>query len=173
MITTGSLNTGEVVIMNGEQPTFRWDAKGLTAFDFITRVTEDGKEITSNFNTNKGVRFDRFGICGFNGVDGQSWSPNNLDEIRANSNFALNWDGLFLKMGSGIYNMYQDIDDDGNLEEEKALDYPIYHRSNAILGRTNGVIYNDWTEKGFPYYNPVSSAPTFTKIFAVGSGEGG
>jgi hypothetical protein len=36
-------------------------------------------------NTNKGVRFDRFGIYGFNNIDGASWHPTDLENIRDNA----------------------------------------------------------------------------------------
>ena len=164
-ITTGRLNTGEVVIMNGTSPSFRWDAKGITAFDFVTNSGE-GVE-TISYNTNKGVRFDKFGLYGFDGRDGQTWAPSNLDDVKEYSNFGLTWDGLFLKLGTGEYKNYQN-----SSGELQTLNEAITHKSNTILGRTNGLIYNDWTTEGVPYYNINNKNGTFTKIFAVGNGEG-
>jgi hypothetical protein len=70
-----------------------------------------------------------------------------LDEIRSNANFALNWDGLFLKMGGGLYQKAAIITN-GNTDNAKYeiidLPSPIEHTSTTILGRTNGVIYNAW-----------------------------
>jgi hypothetical protein len=34
MITSGKLNTGELQIMNGNESVFRWDALGISAFDY-------------------------------------------------------------------------------------------------------------------------------------------
>ena len=164
-ITTGHLNTGEVTIMNGTSPSFRWDAKGITAFDFVTNSGE-GIE-TISYNTNKGVRFDKFGLYGFDGKDGQTWAPSNLDDVKEYSNFGLTWDGLFLKLGTGEYKNYQD-----SSGELQTLNKAIKHTSNTVLGRTNGLIYNDWTIEGIPYYNENSENGTFTKIFAVGNENG-
>jgi hypothetical protein len=47
--------------MNGDEPYFRWDDHGITAYDF----TETTKGYISNYNTKRGVRFDRFGIYGY------------------------------------------------------------------------------------------------------------
>jgi hypothetical protein len=56
--------------MAGTEPTFRWDALGLTAYDYV----ESGGQVIST-NSNQGVRFDRLGVYGFTGVDGTSWHP--------------------------------------------------------------------------------------------------
>jgi hypothetical protein len=34
ILTSGVLNTGIVNIMNGSEPTFKWDSYGLTAYNF-------------------------------------------------------------------------------------------------------------------------------------------
>ena len=100
-ITTGRLNTGEVMIMNGSHPSFRWDAKGITAFDF-TQTNVDGQEVAFDYNTNKFVRFDRYGIYGIDGaVDGTNWNPNNISDINSNATFALTWEGLKVTDKSG------------------------------------------------------------------------
>jgi hypothetical protein len=171
-ITAGRLNTGEVIIMNGDHPTFRWDSKGITAYSFATEVNEEtGIETDSDYNYNKGVRFDRFGLYGYDG-QGQTWAPRDLEEIRQKSRFALTWDGLVFRMGGGQYDKYYGVDSDGNLNKEfSTLTNPITHSSTVDLGRTNGLIYNAWNKAGYPYYNPNSDAQKFTKIFAVGPGE--
>lgn len=183
-ITTGRLNTGEVVIMNGDYPTFRWDSSGITAFDYLTNTTGDGTVVNTGFNFNKGVRFDRFGIYGYDlgyvpmpdgltDEEKKEWYPTwptTLEAVRENSLFALTWDGLFLKLGRGVYT--EGIDANGTifpLPNNKQ----IVHKSNTILGRTNGLIYNAWDDKGLPYFDTTKDTGYFTKIFAVGSGEGG
>jgi hypothetical protein len=92
--------------MNGGEPTFRWDAYGLTAYYFKTGINQS---YINGIDTCKGVRFDRLGIYGFDGKDGASWHPKAieatvLDEdenqildsdcLKANASFYLTWDGL-------------------------------------------------------------------------------
>lgn len=123
LITSGQLNTGLIQIMNGEEPYFRWDHNGISAFWFEN--TEDGKH-TYNLDPNKGVRFDRFGLYGYN-LDattqneeggsteyGLTWHPNSIEEAMQRSMFALTWDGLFMRLGGGSYKYGREIvwDDD-------------------------------------------------------------
>ena len=89
-ITSGQLDTGVLQIMNGDSPTFRWDSFGLTAYDFIPI---EGK-YTTNINSDKGVRFDRFGLYGFNKTGGAGWHPASIKEVRDNSVFMATWDGF-------------------------------------------------------------------------------
>jgi hypothetical protein len=103
-ITAGSIDTSEITIMNGVYPSFRWDDKGITAFDFTLRTNEAGQEFSSNFSVTRGVRFDRFGIYGFDGENGQTWSPNSTSDIVGNDKvkFALTWEGLKVTGNDGI-----------------------------------------------------------------------
>jgi hypothetical protein len=91
LITAGAINTGEIQIMNGEQPTFRWDSHGITAYAFDN---EDSDIWISGMDKEKGVRFDRFGLYGYCGPNGEYWKPKNLSEIDQYSTFSLTWDGL-------------------------------------------------------------------------------
>ena len=167
-ITAGTLNTGEIIIMNGVQPSFRWDGSGLTAYDFEEEENAAGEIIRFGFNYNKGVRFDRFGIYGYDeglaAAIAAANEPLSLDIIKQNSMFALTWDGLFLKLGSGIYTKYMDTNG-----EVQYLDKGISHKSNTILGRTNELIYNSWNGSA-PYLDTNKKEGYFTKIFAVGNG---
>ena len=85
-LTAGLINTNTIHIMNGANAAFRWDEKGLVAYD---RLDSGG------YNHNKFVRFDHNGIYGYNGDS--AWTPESLEEIHQNSPFALTWDGFSLK----------------------------------------------------------------------------
>ena len=97
LITTGQLNTGLIQIMNGNQPTFRWDSHGITAYGFDNSSDD---VILSGLDTQKGVRFDRFGIYGYTGIDGEKWHPTTISgaspvpTIDEKSTFSLTWEGL-------------------------------------------------------------------------------
>jgi hypothetical protein len=95
LITAGTINAGEIAIMNYDEPVFRWDAYGLTAFDAKWKEVE-GSTLVDEVNPNKFVRFDKFGLYGIDksSVDGNIWRPRNTLEINDKAIFYLNWDGL-------------------------------------------------------------------------------
>lgn len=105
LITAGTLNAGKITIMNGEEPVFRWDAFGISAFD-IDWINGD---ISGTTNPYKFVRFDKYGIYGIdqessqNGaIDGRSWKPTSIDEIDQLATFALTWQGLKVTGTQGV-----------------------------------------------------------------------
>lgn len=87
LITSGQINTNVLQIMNGTQPTFRWDEKGLTAYDILNNNQVD---------YTAGVRFDKNGIYGFEGAQ-PDWAPTGPDGIHEHSNFELTKEGLRFK----------------------------------------------------------------------------
>lgn len=93
LITAGILNAGEITIMNYDQPLFRWDSHGLSAFDAIWSEV-NGVSVIGGVNQSKFVRFDKHGIYGITeGVDSE-WYPTDIEEIHEKATFALTWDGL-------------------------------------------------------------------------------
>lgn len=93
LITAGVINAGQIAIMNSDQPTFRWDSYGISAFK-----TTWHEGVISGFDNSKFVRFDKNGIYGIDGtVNGLNWHPQDgreLDDINSKATFALTWDGL-------------------------------------------------------------------------------
>lgn len=94
LITAGKLNTGEIQIMHGNDPTFKWDAYGISAYSNVWY--DDTISTISGLNTEKFVRFDKHGIYGMNtpGIDGRSWHPGSQEDIDDKATFALTWEGL-------------------------------------------------------------------------------
>ena len=106
LITAGTVNTGNIAIMNGTDITFKLDAMGMTALD----TTWENGAITGTPNKHKFVRFDKFGIYGINDagssvIDGTTWSPKNSEEIDEKSTFSLTWDGLKVINGDTVANI--------------------------------------------------------------------
>lgn len=103
LVTAGTLNAGNIAIMNVNDPVFRWDAFGLSAFD----TDWYNGDIVSAPNKYKFVRFDKYGIYGINSsenstaIDGLSWKPSSQDEIDDNATFALTWEGLKVTGSTG------------------------------------------------------------------------
>ena len=98
-VTTGNLNVDQVNILHGGMSSFRWDSKGINAYEF--NINKETGEI-SGFNNSKFVRFDQYGLYGVdgfanfdplieeNGISGE-------DKIWKHSNFALTWKGFQIK----------------------------------------------------------------------------
>jgi hypothetical protein len=106
VLTTGQLNTENIVLFSGKAPTFRWDSLGLTAYSIRTSTIGAGKAIGVNYG--RGVRFDQFGIYGYNIGDSRvsSYVFNPMDDgvVTAEQllqkeavKFALTWDGFKIK----------------------------------------------------------------------------
>lgn len=158
LITAGQVDTGVVRIMNGNDNLFRWDKSGINAYDYTS------SEGYNSVDTKRGVRFDKFGIYGYDlnknddglYVDPESWVPSDTNEIRKRSSFALTWDGLHLNLGTGKYYRLDDID----------FKSPIEHNSSALLGYTDGYIYNTIID-GVASYEAGSKNKEFTKILSV------
>lgn len=100
LITAGILNAGEIQIMNCDEPCFRWDSFGLTAFNF---TSHQGVVVAGSVEPNHFVRLDKFGLYGIDGTaNGLSWHPNSVDDILEKATFALTWDGLRIKRAGQI-----------------------------------------------------------------------
>ncbi len=160
-ITSGQVDTSLIQIMNGSEAYFRWDAFGITAFDFDN---PEKTEYINGLNTSKGVRFDRFGIYSFMGIDGANWHPNSIDgpdaadpredPIRKYSIFDLTNEGLHINLGKGVFTKANN----SGTEE---------HNSESFLGRVNGLIYNKWNGQTPEWDDNLTGAIPFVKIMSI------
>lgn len=103
VLTAGRINTSQIFVYDGNHPTFRWDSQGINAY-YVTGTTP---------NFGKFVRFDQFGVYGYNGTN--DFKPSTEDAIwAANSGvkFGLTWRGFFLRGSSG--NSSLEISDNGS-----------------------------------------------------------
>lgn len=177
IITTGELNTGKITIMYGDEPYFRWDAFGITAYHFNSQKALEGGYLYG-LDTTKGVRFDRFGIYGYDGVDGISWHPESFQDIKESAMFALTWEGLYLSLGKGRYANYISYDKENKTFDVEYFERPVTHESVTQLGIVTNYLYNTWVKDrtsdkyGLPYYDPKSPEQPFVKVMAIGSKDG-
>jgi hypothetical protein len=95
--------------MSGDDPTFRWDDKGISAYDH----DRDSNGIISNVNTKTFVRFDKYGLYGIKevGVDGEFFVPEKIEDIEGKSTFALTWEGLKVTGNNNVVAKFGKQDD--------------------------------------------------------------
>ena len=122
LITAGILNVGEISIMNHNDPVFRWDSFGISAFD-AEWADVQSTPVISSINPDRFVRFDKFGIYGIDGGrNGINWYPgkdydgNPMDEINKVATFSLTWDGLHVMHGNARVHIGLRKDNDKNVE---------------------------------------------------------
>ena len=161
-ITSGQIDTSLLQIMNGNEAYFRWDIYGITAYDFTLNLGNE--EYPYNLNSTSGVRFDRFGIYSFTGVDGTNWHPKSIDgpdaadpredPIRKYSIFDLTNEGLHINLGKGTFTKAGRSD-------------TIPHASESFLGRTNGLIYNKWNGQTPIWDNNLTDVIPFVKVMSI------
>ena len=85
VLTSGAINTRNITILDGDNPSFRWDSNGISAFDYTN----------GTYDLSTYVRFDRYGLYGVqNGAD---YVASSLDDIKDQASFGLTWDGFFIK----------------------------------------------------------------------------
>jgi hypothetical protein len=149
-ITTGSLDTGSIQIMKNNEVRFRWDDAGITAFD-----TDTDPSKFFAVNSKKGVRFDQFGIYGFDGVEGMTWRPTDLNDVKSKAMYSLTWDGLNIKLLNASY--------DGKGDVSGVNQY-------AVIGKAENQLYDGWLN-GTPVW--TGSGNAFAKLIAVGSEDNG
>lgn len=104
LIYGGIIKTNEVSIMNSDDPVFRWDEFGITAYSYGDYKAGGGIGTVSNYtDTTKFVRFDKYGLYGIDSssqsdankkVDGATWHATGNQEIQELATFALTWEGL-------------------------------------------------------------------------------
>ena len=97
-LSAGSISTSKITIMDGTTPAFRWDTNGISAYwsgkDYLT------PESNPVLKMNRFVRFDKFGIYGYNNGndnDNTNFVPASEEEVRSNSMFSLTWSGLLIR----------------------------------------------------------------------------
>lgn len=94
-LTAGTINVGEIIIMDKNSPSFKWDSNGISAFEkqFDTNNNFIG------YDQDSYVRFDSFGIYGIQGK--LNFTPVKEADIYDNAKFGMTWSRFFMKNNSG------------------------------------------------------------------------
>lgn len=95
-LTTGSINTSNIQIMDGAYTAFRWDNHGISAYDTLYDSSDPPQKI--GYNVGKFVRFDHFGIYGLENAEQSSeYEPQSENQIWNDAKFGMTWKGFFIK----------------------------------------------------------------------------
>ena len=84
-LVINTIDTQNVIIKDGDNPSFRWDTYGLNAYGF----GEDKTDLKTY------VRFDKYGLYGVQ--NGENFQANSLEDVKDTAQFGLLWDGFFIK----------------------------------------------------------------------------
>lgn len=129
-LTAGAINVNNISIYDGNNPTFRWDTYGMSAY----ATARDENNVLLGIDKNTFVRFDRFGIYGIKqGEAAEEFVPNSENEIKEAAKFGMTWSGFFLK----------NTDQDGMLEVSSENDIQVLKSGvdRVKIGRLGGGVY--------------------------------
>ena len=94
-LTAGTINVGEIIIMDKNYPSFKWDSNGISAF----KKQFDTNNNFIGYDQNSYVRFDSFGVYGIQ--DNLNFVPKTEQDIYDNAKFGMTWSRFFMKNNSG------------------------------------------------------------------------
>ena len=85
-VYTGTLNTENVIIGSSDNPSFRWDKSGISAY----QLGDNGI-----YNLQTFVRYDQFGLYGIKNKS--VFKAETIDDVKKKAHFGITWDGFFIK----------------------------------------------------------------------------
>ena len=104
-LTAGTINVGEIIIMDKNYPSFKWDSSGISAY--YPNIVD--KEIIGYDNTTY-VRYDPWGIYGIS--NRENFKPQSEDEIYAAAKFGMTWNRFFMKNDANVGSVEISTDED-------------------------------------------------------------
>ena len=84
-VYTGTLNTQNIIIGSTDNPSFRWDKSGISAFQ---------KKPDGIYDLKTYVRYDEYGLYG---IKNDVFKAESIEDIKQKAHFAITWDGFFIK----------------------------------------------------------------------------
>lgn len=104
-LTAGTINVGEIIIMDKNSPSFKWDSSGISAY--YPNII-DGETI--GYDNTTYVRYDPWGIYGIS--NRKNFKPQSEDEIYAAAKFGMTWSRFFMKNDTDIGSVEISTDED-------------------------------------------------------------
>ena len=140
VLNAGTINTQQVWLMDGDNPSFRWDKAGISAYGFDQKEEEP-------YDLKTYVRFDKYGIYGIQ--NGENYVASSLQDIKDTAKFGLTWKGFFIK--NSYTDGYVSISSDDDFQivtvnEEQDFYMPVYNIQDIQLDSFQKTIL-------FPYSN--------------------
>ena len=138
LLTAGRLDVNKIFIVNEDTPTFRWTADGINAYRW--------NENDGSFDLTSFIRFDQYGLYGLQNGD-ENFKPSGatltdkLDSIRNNTQFALLWDGFFLKSSGTVGYLKISSDNDIQIFQDISQDFSGNYADRLTLGRIGDNLY--------------------------------
>ena len=144
-IITGSINTQNIIIGNEQNPSFRWDKSGISAYKSNSN--------TGIYDLQTYVRYDEYGLYGVK--EGGSFKAQNLEDVLNKAHFAVTWDGFFIK------NSYPQ---GGKVEITSDNDFRVLKAANTEKIKIGALEWKsaDWQE-GDPIYTNPETVPEAIK----------
>ena len=97
VVYAGSIDTDKIFIGGRNNPSFRWDSNGLSAFKKLNKA-EEGEPA---YDFKNFVRFDQYGLYG---IDLRKipnyitdYVAHSLEDVEDNARFAITWNGFFIR----------------------------------------------------------------------------
>ena len=132
LITSGQINTDIITISNNNQPAFRWDVNGLSAYF---------KEGKNPYDPTSYVRFDQHGIYGVRSFQGEI---SGINDIQSNAIFSLTWKGFTLKSSGGNGSVVISSEEDFAIKDSQGTNIIKLGRFSAENGEEkHGLIIRD------------------------------
>lgn len=104
-LTAGTINVGEIIIMDKNSPSFKWDSSGISAY--YPNIV-DGER--TGYDNTTYVRYDPWGIYGIS--NRENFKPQSEDEIYATAKFGMTWNRFFMKNDANIGSVEISTDED-------------------------------------------------------------
>lgn len=144
-LTAGSIDTQQILIKDGDNPSFRWDKAGINAYGF----NPDNDRAPYDLKTY--VRFDKYGLYGIK--DGEDFVANSLEDIKDEAHFGVTWDGFFIK------NSYTG---GGKVQITSDNDIQVINSDQTEKIKIGAL---EWKQNGQTYYEPIDGvAPSLYGI---------
>ena len=145
VVYTGTLNTNNVIIGSEDNPSFRWDKSGISAYKSNSN--------TGIYDLQTYVRYDEYGLYGVK--EGGSFKAQNLEDVLNKAHFAVTWDGFFIK------NSYPQ---GGKVEITSDNDFRVLKAANTEKIKIGALEWKsaDWQE-GDPIYTNPETVPEAIK----------
>lgn len=142
-VTTGKINTNQIFIGSEDNPSFRWDSYGISAYKYTGDKTP--------YDLSTFVRFDQYGLYGINGNTG--YEASSLDDVKDKAYFGITWDGFFIK------NSYEG---GGSVQITSDNDFQVFN-SNGTEKIKIGAL--EWVNDGVTTTTPIDGiAPSLYGI---------